>query len=75
MKVGKIFSKAMVDKDIVGSKNLSLIAGISYEKTLRIMSDQSSAKMVDVNAVAKCLGLQMQFVPVSGDICTTTNET
>lgn len=75
MEVGKIFSKAMVDANIVGAKNLSIAAGISYEKTLRIMSDQSSAKMVDVNAVAECLGLRMQFVPVSGDICTTTNET
>lgn len=62
MELGKIFGKAMVDKDIKGIKQLSDCAGISYEKTIRIMKDQPSAKIVDVIAVADCLGLKIKFV-------------
>lgn len=62
MGLSKIFAKAMVDKEIRGYKQLSESAGISYEKTVRIMKDQPSAKMVDVIAVANCLDLKLKFV-------------
>ncbi len=52
----------MVDQDIKGFKQLSERAGISYERTIRIMKDQPSAKMVDVVAIAECLGLKLKFV-------------
>lgn len=61
MVLSKIFAKAMVDKEVKGVKQLSELAGISYEKTSRIMKDQSSAKMVDVVAVARCLDLELKF--------------
>ena len=64
MELSKIFAKAMVDKDIKGLKKLSEHAGISYEKTVRIMKDQPSAKMVDVAAIANCLDLKIKFVSV-----------
>lgn len=62
MEVNKIFAKAMVDKGVVGNKRLSELAGISYEKTIRIMKNAPSAKMVDVIAVADCLDLKLKFV-------------
>jgi DNA-binding phage protein len=62
MKLSKIFGKAMIDQDVKGIKQLAEIAGISYEKTIRIMKDQSSAKHVDILAVANCLGLKLKFV-------------
>lgn len=62
MELSKIFGKTMVDQDIKGFKQLSERAGISYERTIRIMKDQPSAKMVDVVAIAECLGLKLKFV-------------
>ena len=62
MELSKIFGKAMVDQDIKGFKQLSERAGISYERTIRIMKDQPSAKMVDVIAIAECLGLKLKFI-------------
>jgi DNA-binding phage protein len=63
MKLSKIFGKAMIDKDVQGGvRQLAEMAGISYEKTMRIMKDQPSAKMVDVIAVAECLDLKITFI-------------
>ena len=62
MVLSKVFAKAMVDKEVKGVKQLSELAGISYEKTVRIMKDQSSAKLVDVVAVANCLDLELKFL-------------
>ena len=62
MEVSKIFGKAMVDNEVKGFKQLSELAGISYERTIRIMKDEPSAKMVDVIAVADCLSLKLKFI-------------
>jgi hypothetical protein len=60
--LSSIFKKAMVDSGVSGNKQLSELAGISYEKTMRIMKDQPSAKLVDVVAIATCLGLKLKFI-------------
>jgi DNA-binding phage protein len=62
MELSKIFGKAMVDNEVKGFKQLSELAGISYERTIRIMKDEPSAKMVDVIAIADCLNLKLKFV-------------
>lgn len=62
MKLSKVFGKAMVDKEVKGFKQLSDLSGISYERTIRIMKDEPSAKMVDVVAVGECLGLELKFI-------------
>lgn len=62
MKVSKLFKKAMIDKNIRGIKQLSEMAGISYDRCFRLMKDQPSTKMVDVIAVADVLGLKLKWV-------------
>lgn len=62
MELSKIFGKAMIDKDVKGYKQLSELSGVSYEKTIRIMKDAPSAKIVDVIAVAKSLDLNIKLV-------------
>lgn len=64
MQLSVIFGTAMAEKGIKGNVKLSKMAGISYEKTLRIMKDQPSAKLIDVVAIAKCLELEFKFIPV-----------
>tara|TARA_B110000014_G_C19849929_1_gene440457 strand:+ start:183 stop:380 length:198 start_codon:yes stop_codon:yes gene_type:complete len=62
MQINKIFGKAMVEKEIKGYKQLSELSGVSYEKTIRIMKNAPSAKMVDVVSIATSLGLKLKFV-------------
>ena len=66
MKISKIFGKAMIDNDIPDVLALSKLAGISYERTMRLMKDQSSAKFIDVIAIAECLDLDLKFVRREG---------
>ena len=62
MELSVVFGKAMIDSNVKGVKQLSELAGISYERAIRIMKDEPSAKLVDVIAVADCLGLKLKFV-------------
>ena len=63
MRVSKIFRVAMIEQDIADVLALSALAGISYEKTGRLMKDLPSAKFVDVIAVSECLNLELKFEP------------
>lgn len=62
MQVKTILKKAMIDCDVVGAKALSERAGISYEKTLRLLKGDTSVRLKDAVTVADCLGLKLAFV-------------
>ena len=61
MQVKTIIKKAMIDCDVVGAKALSERAGISYEKTLRLLKGDTSVRLKDAVTVAECLGLKLTF--------------
>ena len=67
MNISKVFRKAMVDKDIKGTYQLAELAGISYDKCIRIMKDQPSCKIVDVVQVANVLDLELKFISRGGE--------
>ena len=62
MQVKTILKKAMIDCDVVGAKALSERAGISYEKTLRLLRGDTSVRLKDAVIVAECLGLKLTFI-------------
>lgn len=64
MNIGVEIKKRSLDKGIKGNKELATLAGLSYDKTLRIINNQSNCKLVDVVSLAAALGLKLVFVDV-----------
>ena len=60
MNLSTVFKKAMIDMDIKGAKQLSEIAGISYEKTLRILAGDTSVRLKDAVIIATALGYELK---------------
>jgi len=61
MNLGKILKKAMVDNDINGAKQLSELAEISYNKTIRALNGDGSSRLVDVIKLADTMNLEIKF--------------
>ena len=66
MDFGKDLKKAMIDNGIDGAKQLSELAGISYNKVIRALNSDSSSRLVDVVALASTLKLKIVFVGEEG---------
>jgi len=64
MEIHKRLKKAMIDKNVEYALEVSELAGISYKKTLAVLSGASSAKLEDANKVALALGLNLQYIPL-----------
>jgi len=66
MDFGKDLKKAMIDNGIDGAKQLSEVAGISYNKVIRALNSDSSSRLVDVVALASTLKLKIVFISEEG---------
>lgn len=66
MDFGKDLKKAMVDNGINGAKQLSELAGMSYNKVIRALNSDSSSRLVDVVKLASTLKLKIVFVCEEG---------
>lgn len=66
MDFGKDLKKAMIDNGVDGAKQLSELAGISYNKVIRALNSDSSSRLVDVVALASTLKLKIVFVGEEG---------
>ncbi len=62
MSINQEIKKRMIDKDIKGTKQLSELAGISYDRCLRLLKGDTSVKLKDAVTVAECLGADIKFV-------------
>lgn len=62
MDFGKELKKAMIDNNIGGAKELSDVAGMSYNKVIRALNSDSSSRLVDVVKLAATLNLQIKFI-------------
>lgn len=62
MDFGKELKKAMIDNNIGGAKELSEIAGMSYNKVIRALNSDSSSRLVDVVKLAATVNLQIKFI-------------
>jgi len=62
MDFGKELKKAMIDNGIDGAKQLSEVAGLSYNKVIRALNSDTSSRLVDVAKLASTLKLKIVFV-------------
>ena len=62
MEYGKELKKAMVEQDITGAKALSVVSGVSYGITLRLLSSDKSVRLKDLVATANVLGITVKCV-------------
>ena len=60
MKIGIELKKAMLD-NCINATQLAEQSGVSYQKLLRILKDEPSAKLVDLVLVAAALNLNLTF--------------
>ena len=66
MDFGKELKKAMIDNGIDGAKQLSEVAGMSYNKVIRALNSDRRSRLVDVVKLAATLNLQIKFEGIKG---------
>jgi len=62
MKYGKELKKAMVEQDITGAKALSIISGVSYGITLRLLASDESVRLKDLISTMTALGCNIELI-------------
>lgn len=67
MEYGKELKKAMVEQDIVGAKALSIVSGVSYGITLRLLASDKSVRLKDLISTASVLGITVKCVIDGGN--------
>ena len=62
MEYGKELKKAMVEQDIAGAKALSIVSGVSYGITLRLLASDKSVRLKDLISTMTALGCNIELI-------------
>ena len=60
MNLSKLIKKAMIDKDIDTLEALSMATGLSKAKCVRLLNDDKTIRLMDVETVLGVLGYQLK---------------